>query len=191
MKPLSHNDLETTERLVLRPFAIADAPLVSYYAGDKDVASRLALIPSPFPVLSAEGWIMMHEFRRARGFGAPFAVTRKEDGALVGAVGASLAPDGAYYVSYWLGKPHWRQGYAAEALAGLITWAAANLEPGRPVLAWRQGDNDSSAKALAKAGFCETGQSAMRFSLGLGRRAPSVLMERPHGWGERPAEQAA
>jgi hypothetical protein len=45
------------ERLLLRPLALGDAPIVERLAGDRDVASTTRLIPHPYPPGMAEEWL--------------------------------------------------------------------------------------------------------------------------------------
>jgi RimJ/RimL family protein N-acetyltransferase len=60
------------------------------------------------------------------------------------------------HVGYWIGRPHWNQGYATEAVLGLIEYARWL---GIPAL---QADtfpnNPASSRVLMKAGFHYIGQ---------------------------------
>ena len=105
-----------TARLRLRPFTPADAPDVQRYAGDRDVAATTLSIPHPYPEGAAERWIGTHAAKYADGRLASFAITERESGALVGAIGLHLEPaHGRAELGYWIGKPFWRRGYATEA----------------------------------------------------------------------------
>jgi RimJ/RimL family protein N-acetyltransferase len=76
-----------TDRLLLRPFTIADAPEVQRLAGEYDVASRSLAIPYPYPDGVAEAWIATHRPGFEKGMHAVYAVTRSGNGDLVGAAG--------------------------------------------------------------------------------------------------------
>ena len=49
------------QRLVLRPFTLADAPTVQKLGSAYDVASKTLSIPHPYPDGMAEAWIATHE----------------------------------------------------------------------------------------------------------------------------------
>jgi len=75
-----------TERLVLRPFELHDAAEVQRLAGDRAIADTTLNIPHPYKDGMAEEWISKHRDAFAKGQGVTFAVTRKPDGSLVGAI---------------------------------------------------------------------------------------------------------
>lgn len=82
-----------TERLVLRPFMLPDAPEVQRLAGDKDVASTTSRIPHPYKDGMAEKWIDSHAGNFARREGISLAITLRTDGSLVGAVGLIISEE--------------------------------------------------------------------------------------------------
>jgi ribosomal-protein-alanine N-acetyltransferase len=65
-----------TDRLLLRPFTLKDAPVVRRLAGDYEVASRTLDIPYPYPDGAAEAWIATHKSEFRKGKSAVYAVTR-------------------------------------------------------------------------------------------------------------------
>ena len=83
---MSQQPILTTERLLLRPFKLADAPEVQRLAGDRAIADTTVAIPYPYPDGVAEDWISKHANWFAEGKQVTFAITRKLDDALIGAI---------------------------------------------------------------------------------------------------------
>jgi len=94
----------TTDRLVLRPYELKDAQRISKLAGDPCVARMTGTIPSPYPALAVEGWILLQAGLHRRGSDYGYALTRAEDGALMGGVGLHRR-GGRWIIGYWVGKP--------------------------------------------------------------------------------------
>lgn len=113
----------TSDRLVLRPFTLADAMEVQRLAGDRDVASTTLRIPHPYKDGMAEEWIGTHADKFAKGEGISLAVTLRDAGALVGAVGLEICKEHSRAeLGYWIGKPFWGKGYASEAAKALVDY---------------------------------------------------------------------
>jgi len=163
-----------TDRLTLRPFALGDAPRVSALAGAPCVARMTLTIPTPYPVLAAEGWILTHAAGRRRGSDFPFAVEAAGAG-LVGAAGLHRRGEG-WILGYWIGAPYRGRGYATEAARALTAEAGGRLGLDALGAEWFE-DNPASGRVLEKAGFAPTGAVVERFSLGRGARARAVAME--------------
>jgi RimJ/RimL family protein N-acetyltransferase len=113
-----------TERLLLRrwreddraPFAILHRDLeVTYWLGGPAFVSRAAGAIDRYNQAIDE-----------RGFGK-FALERREDGALVGAIGVMPVPAdlplGGFEIGWWLGRPAWGYGYATEAAGAALAHA--------------------------------------------------------------------
>ncbi len=142
-----------TERLVLRPFTLADAPQVQTLAGEKDIASTTANIPYPYPDGAAEEWIGKHAENFATGQAVELAITRQEDGALVGAIGLMLTPaEDRGEMGYWIGKPYWNQGYATEAGKSLLQYGFEVLGLNR-IYARYLTRNPASGRVMSKMGM--------------------------------------
>ena len=56
-----------TERLLLRPLELADAPRVSALTSEPGVARMVGMIPAPNPTICAEGWILIMRARAPLG----------------------------------------------------------------------------------------------------------------------------
>ncbi|MBW7056903.1 GNAT family N-acetyltransferase [Paracoccus bogoriensis] len=94
--------------------------------------------------------------RAARaGTGFPFFITRRADGALLGAVtldNVRRGPAQSATVGYWIGQPHARQGYMREALGVLVHYAFTTLDLSRIEAACLP-ENAASRGVLEQSGF--------------------------------------
>lgn len=143
-----------TDRLLLRPFTLKDAPVVRRLAGDYEVASRTLDIPYPYPDGAAEAWIATHKSEFRKGKSAVYAVTRIREGDLVGAVGL-VAIDrrhGRAELGYWVGRPYWDRGYATEAARAVIECGFSALGLHR-VYAMHLSRNPASGRVMEKCGM--------------------------------------
>lgn len=89
------------------------------------------------------------------GTGFPFFITRRSDGALLGAVtldNVRRGPAQSATVGYWIGQPHARHGYMREALGVLVHYAFTTLDLSRIEAACLP-ENAASRGVLEKSGF--------------------------------------
>ena len=175
-----------TARLRLAPLqADRDGPDLARIGGDPRVARNLFSVLSPWPEPVLRGWITASQWRGCLGF--RLGIWR--DGALIGSIGIGGRPCS---VSYFLGADHWGQGYATEALAGLLRvvfdrFALDGIE------ADHFADNPASGAVLRKLGFRQTGtglgESAARAGLhpNIAYHLDAADFARQHGAkGDRP-----
>lgn len=142
-----------TERLLLRPFTLSDAPEVQRLAGASEIADTTSNIPHPYPEGAAEAWIAEHAAQIAAGTDYPFAIIRRADETLVGAIGLHVQP--AHHraeMGYWIGVPYWRQGYATEAARRVIAFGFDTLGLNR-IYATYFTRNPASRRVMEKAGM--------------------------------------
>lgn len=168
-----------TERLVLRPLELSDAPRISAFTRDWDVARMVSSIPFPQPQISVEGFLLIEQARRPLEKDFAFAVDLPGEG-LIGMAGAHVRgkdyQDRVVEIGYWLGRPFWGKGYATEAARAVADFAAS-LGQG-PVIARHYADNPASGRVLQKIGFIYSGERKQSFSLARGGMTPSLPMER-------------
>jgi RimJ/RimL family protein N-acetyltransferase len=128
-----------TDRLVLRPYRLADAADLQRLAGDRLIAATTATIPHPYPDGEAEAFIGAHEARWRDGTHLTCAVTERGVDTLVGAVGLVFAAEHARAeLGYWIAVPAWGRGYATEASMALCEYGFATLVKRHPKLPpWR------------------------------------------------------
>jgi len=142
----------TLHPVVLRPFTFADAPRVTLLAGDAELAEPTSLIPHPYGEGVADQWITTHAALRDRGTAFIYAVTRADDGLLVGAVDVQPAPEAVDSLGYWVGRPYWGRGYATAAMRAIIAMSFGYLDCHRLTASYLA-RNGASGRVLEKCGL--------------------------------------
>jgi RimJ/RimL family protein N-acetyltransferase len=128
-----------TKRLALRAPRLEDAKTVARLANDRRIAENTARIPHPYKMADAETFIRGAN----KGSGeAVFLITLRD---------------------YWLGVPHWGNGYATEALHAMIDYAFADLAHDA-LQAGARVTNPASRRVLEKCGFQWTGVGLYRIN---------------------------
>lgn len=148
-------DLPTlrTERLLLRPFTRDDIPELLPLIGAPEVAATTRRIPHPYTEAHAVEFISAQ-----RGNEINLAICLLAGQRLVG--GAILRPDLDHRhaeLGYWIGVPHWRNGYATEAARELVRYGFEELRLHR-IYASHSATNPASGKVLAKIGMKHEGR---------------------------------
>jgi RimJ/RimL family protein N-acetyltransferase len=144
----------TSHPVVLRALSPRDASRVAELAGDWEVARTTAAIPHPYTAKMAQQFISGAASEAARGVAWTYAVTRADDGLLVGC--AALVEDAAPRgnVGYWIGRPYWGLGYASAATRAILFAGFAQLD--HPALtALHLATNAASGRVLEKCGMVE------------------------------------
>ena len=97
---------------------------------------------------------------RQPGLPRRFAIALKETGRLIGGVGLdrSTGDDSEEpALGYWLGQPHWRNGYAREAVAAIVDYGLRNLGM-ETIRAYTDPSNLASQKVLLHCGLKHVGE---------------------------------
>ena len=163
-----------TERLLLRPGWMQDAPALFQAIADENIVRNLASAPWPYTRADAEAFLATERdphdataliFRRTRA--AP---------QLVGTIGIGHRPDGERELGYFIARRFWGRGYATEAGRAVLDFARDSLRL-RKLNAGHFLDNPASGRVLEKLGFRPTGAVAQRYSAGRREAAPCRLFE--------------
>jgi RimJ/RimL family protein N-acetyltransferase len=142
-----------TTRLVLRPYALSDAPDLQRLIGDREVASTTANIPHPYEDGMAEEWINAQPDLFAQGHSVHFAITTRADDALIGGIGLRLTPIHQHgELGYWIGVPFWNHGYCTEAAQAVVTYGFETLALHR-IHAYHMTRNPASGRVMQKIGM--------------------------------------
>jgi [ribosomal protein S5]-alanine N-acetyltransferase len=147
-----------TARLLLRPMRMADADVVQRLAGDRAIADMTLNIPYPYEDGLAEKWISNHRDWFENREQVVFAITPLNQSALLlGAVGLLAEPDDQRAeLGYWIGVPHWGQGYATEAARAVVAFGFESWQLHR-ITANCFLRNPASARVMQKIGMTHEG----------------------------------
>lgn len=147
----------STERLILRPFELSDAEDVRLLAGEFAIADTTLHVPHPYEDGMAEAWISTHASKYDSGELAAFAIVRKFDLVLLGAIGISISRQNCQGdLGYWIGVPYWNQGYCTEAAACVVDFAFSTLGLHK-VTAHHLTRNPASGRVMQKIGMTKEG----------------------------------
>ena len=144
-----------TKRLILRAPRLEDAKAVAVLANDRRIAENTR-VPHPYKLEDAETFITGANIEGGK---TAFLITLR-DRTIIGMCGVDLRDETAE-LGYWLGIPHWGEGYATEAAHAVIdyTFGAFDysaLHSGARVT------NPASRRVLEKCGFQWTGVGLYR-----------------------------
>ena len=161
-----------TERLLLRPGWIEDAPALSRAIGDEAVVRNLARAPWPYALGDAQAFLAHERDRHlpdflmfARTHGAP---------RLVGGIGLVGGKGDSAELGYWIARPYWGLGFATEAGRAVMALAKGSLRL-RRIVSGHFLDNPASGHVLRKLGFAPTGKVEARPSVARGAVVPMAL----------------
>jgi RimJ/RimL family protein N-acetyltransferase len=141
----------TTDRLRLRALDSADAAALVTYLNDWEVARWLARPPYPYSPQDAAAFILFMQQRHEADHPLLFALAELGSGRLIGTIGIEPGGAGGGELGYWVGRPHWGQGYGREAARAAIAHAAAAGLAG--LTAFAHPENARSARLLEGCGF--------------------------------------
>ena len=118
-----------SKRLLLRPFSLTDAPVVQKLAGDEAIAATTLNIPHPYEDGMAEEWIGSHQERFEKGEAVIFAITLRDEKALIGAIGLEINQlHERAGESDHPQKNRYRWCVRRQRLQALLMWFSGNLE---------------------------------------------------------------
>ncbi len=180
-----------TDRLLLRLPVPEDAEAIHRLVNDWGIVRMLARLPFPYPRAVADDWIASVRREAERGAASHFvAVWRRADGdEVVGCVGVRIEGRDAD-IGYWIGRRHWGQGFATEAVGRVASWALAEL-PVRRLVARVATDNAASAAVLRRLGFREAGTGRQFFAARGGEQTVHVFEAGHEDLGRRDREAGA
>ena len=158
-----------SERLFLRPGWPEDWAELFARIADESVVRNLATAPWPYTAEDARAFAQREQTHRA----PHFLVTLPggEGTRIIGCAGLG-GQGNADELGYWIAREHWGQGYATEAVRGVLQ--VARMLGYARVTACHFVDNPASGRVLTKAGFRREGRPVSAFSRGRGGHAPAL-----------------
>lgn len=146
-----------TSRLVLKSLHFRDAEAIQSLANQREVAMNVTPLPYPYTLQDARDWIIMTHAELDMKTGFPFGIWLKAEDKLIGAI--EIGNEFRHRrgeLGYWLGLPHWGQGYATEAARRVLEFAFEMLGLNR-VFATHYARNPASGRVMQKIGMTYEG----------------------------------
>ncbi len=154
---MSTGQIFTTERLILRPWTLADREVLAGFSLDPVLMHHFGR--AELSDDSEERLARMERFDRELGFSFK-AVVRRSDGAIIGNCGLKpitlakgvlpLARPDEIEIGWLLRQDCWGQGYAYEAALPMLDWG---LALGPRVIAMTAASNTASRKLMERLGM--------------------------------------
>jgi RimJ/RimL family protein N-acetyltransferase len=159
-----------SQRLVLRAPHEEDIDALSHLANNANIATMVSRMPHPYTAKDAADFV--RRTKTGEIGKCVYAITRGDNGAFLGCCGLEPHPedDTTLEIGYWLGEPHWNQGYATEAAHALIDMAFRTRDIDQ-IDARCRVTNVASRRVIQKCGFQFQG-SGMIGCLALGAMVP-------------------
>ncbi len=138
-----------TERLVLRAPVDDDIPDLVRLANNRAISEMTSTMP--FPYGEADARAFLGKVAEPGSPGCKYICTLADTGTLVGGAGIDDRSDGPE-IGYWIGQPHWGNGFASEIAHAIIDLAfrATTIDS---MIARCRIDNPASRRVLEKNGF--------------------------------------
>lgn len=131
MKPVAPIPVLETERLRLRPFTLDDEAEVFALVSHPEVARFVRFEAHRTPA-ETRAFLQSAQQHYHRSDPFSWAIVRREDERVIGSCGfvSQAGERQSAEIGYWLGKPYWGKGYAAEAARALVRFGfeQMNLE---------------------------------------------------------------
>jgi len=146
-----------TERILIRPFSLADAPNVQKIANVREIADNTLAIPHPYTIADALDWISGHQSSYELDTSVEFALEERLSGNLCGAMGLMINRTHNHAeFGYWLGVDYWNRGYMTEAAHAICSYAFTTMGLER-IQACHFINNPASGRVMQKLGMAFEG----------------------------------
>lgn len=165
MNPLLRKDIEiATTRLCMRPLVARDADSIYALFANWNVVRFLSM--PPWPYVRADAHAFVDTVLGGAGDDPERAFAILLQSALIGVVGVRMRPASHLQrgagpnIGYWLGEPYWGQGYATEAVRGLISMVF-ETRGSDMIYSGAFSKNGASLRVQEKIGFIVDGETTL------------------------------
>lgn len=110
-----------TERLILRRFTLDDAEEIFRNWGSDDEVTKYVRWSTHKTIEDTKEYLksVMEKYRNNE---FEWALSLKDTGELIGAMGAFISDDDRHEIGYNTARKHWRKGYTTEALKAVMNY---------------------------------------------------------------------
>lgn len=144
-----------TSRLLLRKLEPEDFPLLICHTNNKNISDHILNIPHPYgePEAAMRMRYIVQGFKEKSRY--IFAIIPESDNALIGEISLHIEAAMQAQLAYWIGEPFWNQGFATEAITGILKFGFEKLEL-ESIYATCKETNVGSARVLQKNNFIKS-----------------------------------
>ena len=139
-----------TERLVIKSPEIDDKVELTQLINDYDVVQWLSNIPFPYTIGDAENFIERSQEKILKQESYNFMIFQNNK--LLGGIALTEFNGPSCELGYWLGKRYWGNGFATEAVGGILKFGFDDLSLNEIYASYKIG-NEASKNVLRKCGF--------------------------------------
>ena len=139
-----------TERLVIKSPEIDDKVELTQLINDYDVVQWLSTIPFPYTARDAEDFIKRSQEKILKQESYNFMIFQNNK--LLGGIALTEFNGPSCELGYWLGKQYWGNGFATEAVGGILKFGFDDLSLNEIYASYKIG-NEASKNVLKKCGF--------------------------------------
>lgn len=158
-----------TERLLLRPFVMADAPALRRIMNNEAVASTMRSMVLPYTEEMARQWLSTQDeiwnTQAAAVYGICWnppesdgqAPQDRSNPLLIGGIGVEICrEDDKGEIGFWIEQSHWGKGVATEAASALMKFGFQKLRLNK-IVAYHMVRNPASGRVMEKLGMRKEG----------------------------------
>ncbi|MGB9643526.1 MAG: GNAT family N-acetyltransferase [Stellaceae bacterium] len=149
-----------TDRLHMRALRGDDLTDLVALINNWEIARWVSSVPHPYTEADGREWIARVQQDHATRRPLRFAIALRECDRLIGGIGLDGSTGDESEepaLGYWVGQPHWGNGYAREAVAAVIEYGLRTLGMAT-IRAYTDPSNLASQKVLLRCGLKQVGE---------------------------------